>query len=307
MCLPAKPTSAGTSKTVIFIRHAESRWNRAKRNKNVVQMFARRDHPLTPTGYAQALALAAAVGAASGAGAPLSTEQASAVSNLPALAAIGGAQVVWASPLTRAVQTALVGLAPLLSRDGGPQLLLKPIIRERKNLFGKDTLGVARGVGCGERALGELRKLGMSDSDADAVQGVLARSDASEASARWWTRTRDRNADVERRADALLAAIEATPHETIVVVGHSLLLRVVFRRCQMSSLPDGDGAPASLRVEKLPNCGAACCTIAFDGGGDGGATITRAAVVDVRPLMTAGGGGAKAHRSRKSSSRVAPA
>ena len=305
MCAPAK--ASGTTKTVFFIRHGESRWNSAQRNKNVLQLVARRDHPLTATGYAQVIALAAAVGAASGAGAPLSTEQTSAVSNLPALAAIGEAQVVWASPLTRALQTALVGLAPLLTRDGGPQLLLKPVVRERKKLFGKDTLGVARGVACGERALGELRRLGMTDADADAVRGVLARSDASETSARWWTRTRERRVDVERRADALLAALKASPHETIVVVGHSLLLRVVFQRCQCAAPP-----AASLQTSKLPNCGVACCTIAFDGGDEAGATISSAAVIDVRPLVAKapGGGRAKARRqgrSRTASNRVAPA
>ena len=44
------------------------------------------------------------------------------------------ARVVWCSPLTRAMQTSLLGLQPIL--DSGASLYLKPSIRERKNFGG---------------------------------------------------------------------------------------------------------------------------------------------------------------------------
>merc|ERR1719473_2355293 len=129
--LPPPPEG---SKTVYFVRHAQSRWNLAShRPWRMARELFRVDHPLTAKGHQQALALrgAAFTGpAASG-----------------ALEGLKGASVVYTSPYTRAVQTALTGLLPLwvdAANDGtlpphvvagapAPLLHLRPLLRERKN------------------------------------------------------------------------------------------------------------------------------------------------------------------------------
>ena len=64
----------------------------------------------------------------------------------------------WASPLTRALQTALVALAPILGQPG-KQLEIKMNAREKKNFGGLDTIGRVTGHACYQRALSELRGL----------------------------------------------------------------------------------------------------------------------------------------------------
>ena len=44
------------------------------------------------------------------------------------------ARMVWSSPFTRAMQTSLLGMQPIL--DSGASLVLKPAVREKKNLGG---------------------------------------------------------------------------------------------------------------------------------------------------------------------------
>ena len=149
------------------------------------------------------------------------------INELEALAPISGAQVVWVSPLTRALQTALVGLQPLLTRRDAapPPIRLKPAAREKKNLGGRDTTGAARGKACGERALAELARLRLPDFERDAVtplDAVVTRIDYSEAERRWWTATVESKRSVRRRVQQLLSELAASPDAVIVVVGHSL-------------------------------------------------------------------------------------
>ena len=73
------------------------------------------------------------------------------------------AQAVWASPLTRALQTAMVGVEPILSGGGccrpPKPLQLRLNARERQKLGSADCEGVASGAGCVERAVEQLRLL----------------------------------------------------------------------------------------------------------------------------------------------------
>ena len=54
--------------------------------------------------------------------------------------ALVGCTTLWASPLTRALQTAMLSLQPLLEQDGAV-LQLKQNARERKNWGGLDSIG----------------------------------------------------------------------------------------------------------------------------------------------------------------------
>jgi hypothetical protein len=67
------------------------------------------------------------------------------------------AEVVLCSPLTRAIQTALVSTQPILNRTR--KLLLRANAREKRNLGGRDSSGQAVGKAVPKRALDGLKKL----------------------------------------------------------------------------------------------------------------------------------------------------
>ena len=48
------PMAAMVKKQVFFVRHGESKWNAAKREKNVLKMVRQHDHPINEQGYKQA-------------------------------------------------------------------------------------------------------------------------------------------------------------------------------------------------------------------------------------------------------------
>ena len=96
------PEAAPPRKTVYLVRHGESVWNAAQANKDVVAMLSAVDHPLNETGRSQAERLAEHLAAGGS-----EAEE------------VLKATLVVCSPLTRAIQPCLVGLAPLLAREGG--------------------------------------------------------------------------------------------------------------------------------------------------------------------------------------------
>ena len=105
--------SGQTSKQVFFVRHGESRWNEAQAKGQVIQMLSTVDHPLNATGYAQATALGQAIRTAVD---DPQGELNSSASESNAIRSLVSATAVWSSPLTRAMQTAMIGLEPLLQR-----------------------------------------------------------------------------------------------------------------------------------------------------------------------------------------------
>lgn len=175
--LPPPPQSQ--RKTVFLIRHGESKWNAAKRGKNVYRMVREHDHPLNEDGYRQALALQhalrAAVDAKESARGSAGSAEVGSPSSMQQLANAGA---MWASPLTRAVQTALVGLAPILRAEGAT-LQLKLNVREKKNFGGFDSIGRVCGAECYKRALSELRSLDASEGG-PSMGDVSALSNLSE-------------------------------------------------------------------------------------------------------------------------------
>jgi broad specificity phosphatase PhoE/signal recognition particle receptor subunit beta len=284
--LPAPPEG---SKTVFFVRHAQSRWNLAShRPWRMPRELLRVDHPLTAKGHKQALALrgAAFTGpAASG-----------------ALEGLKGASVVWASPYTRAVQTALAGLLPLwvdAANDGtlpphvvagapAPSLQLRPLIRERKNtLVSRDNVGGAKGSKIVPRAVRHLKRLPKAARPAEAVAAMMTGSvpaETGEVGGRWWTRTSESRAGSRKRATATLTELAASEHTTMIVVSHSHFLRALFG----AGLSDEACTPelaAALRKRKIPNCGVVVCSVSADG------KITRAALgfapTGSKPLVAA--------------------
>lgn len=98
-------------KKVYLVRHAESLWNKAQRNKDIVGLLKTVDHELTRDGVEQALALAEKIELAKNA-----PEQDTDLATADFLAA----RVVYSSPLARALQTTMAGLYPHPMFAGSP-------------------------------------------------------------------------------------------------------------------------------------------------------------------------------------------
>jgi broad specificity phosphatase PhoE len=205
-----------TGRVVYLVRHGQSVWNHAQRSRNLHALVSQVDHPLTDAGCRQARALsdellaALARAAAGDASAPAGGRR--------TLAALAEVEAVWTSPLCRAVQTALLGLAPVLSQDGvkhAPPLVLKPLLREKKNFGGLDTIGARRGLACVGRALGAFGQAA-SASELSAMRGVAL--EAGEAERKWWTSTVESRRAVRLRIRQLLAELEASDARSIALV-----------------------------------------------------------------------------------------
>jgi broad specificity phosphatase PhoE len=286
-------------KTVLFIRHAESAWNRAIRRRDALALGAALDAPLTPDGYAQARALQCALRAAVQGGDASGT---SAV--LRSLAAV---DAIWASPLARALQTALVGLLPVYEgEECRVALQLKPVARERKT-FGWDTIGGARGERCRSRACAKLARLAPAAPTCEELAAMRAVAcDAREASRSWWTRTWESRARTRRRAHQLVAALLSTGDCAVVVVSHSNFMREVFSTFLVDAAADEPAGLAQLlRTSKVPNCSVISCDLI---GKDGsGATLCNARCwlppgAQLRALRH----GPQKAKGNRSSAKVAP-
>lgn len=246
---------------VYLVRHGQSRWNEAQKRRDVVGLVRGVDHQLTGIGVRQARALSSHLCdlATSGSVAPSSS------SDTDDLGDILGADAVWSSPLSRALQTALLGMTPVLMRQKPtaspalPPLVLKPVLREKKNLGGLDTIGSCRGHACVDRA---LRLFGRSITQAEQAGMRRVEVDSTEAEHRWWSSGVETRSAVRRRIRQLLAEIQGSPHQSIVLVGHSHYFRELFRLClNAGCVPDEQAE--GLRRKKIGNCDVARCELDF--------------------------------------------
>jgi hypothetical protein len=100
------------------------------------------------------------------------------------------AQAVWASPLARCVQTALVALQPLLAERALP-LELKPNAREQRLLT---NLHTSVGNSCGEhirtRCVAKMRDVSRPGDDAALIDAIEEQPFATEeVTTPWWSAT----------------------------------------------------------------------------------------------------------------------
>lgn len=255
---------------LILVRHGQSIWNEAKHDANYSAMVSKRDHPLTPQGVAQACslndkwrrALARDFGAR-----PLpflGTEEASGyLGSREDAAALEKVDAVWASPLTRALQTALVGFCGLPALRN---LSLHPSCREVKNVGGFDSVGLETGSRdilkrCEKKLTEAVLKLEDAPTDtASNLCGGLA-CDARDAAAEWWLPAERREGDtaVDRRCAEFLREVQyegAAP----LVVSHSHFIRGLFKRFRDPT----DLSTKPFSVKKVANCGVVAVDVVFD-------------------------------------------
>lgn len=277
-------------KRIFLVRHGESSWNEAQARKDLPSLIGQHDHPLTMAGFKQARALRDAILSAqcSGAAVPLAVRQ------------LLGVTAVWASPLTRALQTAMVSMQPLtVSKCCQPPkpISLRVNARERQKLGSADCTGVATNDECGVRAAQQLQQLVTSGITAGPVSATLGRAiryfftsssdeslaandraeaaeaaraaaasslDVTEVQRRWWLSGAEDLAALDGRIATLLEQVEHSPDDSIVIVGHSHFFRQLFRNHLSSALRSNSPALASTLCDaKLTHCAVACCDVNF--------------------------------------------
>ena len=244
-------------------------WNEAKSDANYSAMVSKRDHPLTPQGVAQARALndkwRRALSRDFGER-PLpflELDDSGYLGDKSDATCLDKVDAVWASPLTRALQTALIGFhgfPPLRS------LALHASCREVKNVGGFDSVGLETGSynilqRC-ERKLAEA--VGHEEAAAQICNGLAC--DARDAAGEWWlpSERREGKRAVDRRAAEFLREVQ---YETLeghcvapLVVSHSHFIRGLFKRYRDAA----DVATKPFSVKKLANCGVVAVDVVFD-------------------------------------------
>lgn len=249
-------TEPSLVKKVFLIRHGESVWNKAQREKKVTQLLEQVDHPLSEEGLKQCLDLRDQVDAKKA----LDSSQLSANE-----AQFLDAQIALSSPLSRAIQTALVGLHPILLRLG--RLRLSRNAREKRNLGGRDTTGTAMGEAeIIARVHSALRAAGAEESDIDRCLAVPL--DSTEADNRWWNDSRESQSNVRERITEFMSQMRFLREERIIVVGHSHFFRALVKQGLTSSATIVGASRADVLSKKLVNCGVMAITLDFRRGAD---------------------------------------
>lgn len=258
-----------STKRVFLVRHGESKWNAAKRSKKFYSMVKEHDHPLNEKGYGQARELQKELRRVmtNADGNAASTSDAASDHKQEALEAMVAAEALWASPLTRALQTALVGLEPLLTRPGAV-LQLRANVREKKNWGGLDSIGRVVGVQCRERAVAELSELDVTEGGPTPTEVKKLRQiqvDHTEAAEAWWSEGVETEKEVDQRLGELLYQIQHSTASTIIVVAHSHLFRAIFKRFLHPTVFHRHAKLAQrLQTQSVPNGTVLDCEMAFN-------------------------------------------
>jgi len=212
LCL-LRPTPK--KKTVYFIRHAESTWNEAQGSHDVATMIESRDNPLSEDGIQQVFDLKKKLEACLK---KLETASASEKGFFEASA-------MWASPLTRALQTCLLGCTPANKRIG--KIRLMPNAREKRNLGGLDTSGSETGADIVVRAYNCSVSEGNVEK-AIALDAFDQEFDLAEVQYKWWNENSESSDTVKDRMNDFMSQIRYGPEEAIIIVGHSHYFREMF-------------------------------------------------------------------------------
>ena len=185
------------------------------------------------------------------------------------------------SPLTRAVQTCLIGLEPLLlgadaSADGASAdgaacataVQLNPNLREKRNAGGKDSSGKWYGAQLAQGVHTALDSL-LGDEPARAAALRRVPLGLSHVQNKWWLGSKESIEHVKGRIAELLCQVRFTGANSQVVVGHSHYFRELLKHfaAPHCTLRDANGEPLPTHLmesKKLSNAGVAKCVLDFE-------------------------------------------
>ncbi len=235
-------------KEFFLVRHGESTWNEARNERDVVTLVSSVDHPLNWVGVQQAQALNRAwKNARDRLAAPADGGERT-VADLESLhRKFLAAERILASPLTRAVQTALLACQghPALvggggseggggggGGDGKPLRLCRHLREKKRSGVSWDCVGSKVGEDIRDHATQALRKeCGARLPAAEVEAAVSCGVDYYDCGSPWWT-TRGRGDAVDpfrARMRELWATLKYMDESSAVLVGHSLFFRELVR------------------------------------------------------------------------------
>lgn len=233
-------------RTVFFVRHAESVWNEAQSKNHFHKMAKETDHPLSARGRQQAEALRERLRPAK-----------HAKSGNDAATAMRKSDVVYVSPLTRAVQTAVIAIGPMLTEGGHGEVVIMANAREKRNLGGMDTVSRKTGVDILSCTLEKLRLLYREQAERVVDTFKTLRYDVKEVESHWWCEGQSESqAHLLERLQEFMLQLLYSPHSSIIVVGHSHFFRAIFNRFLANEFKAQEPDLAQkITAMKLKNCG----------------------------------------------------
>eukprot|EP00039_Didymoeca_costata_P032851 m.39586 g.39586 ORF g.39586 m.39586 type:complete len:415 (-) comp9570_c0_seq3:86-1330(-) len=251
--VPYKP--GPNTKTIYFIRHGYSEWNQAQEHHDIGGMLGARDHPLTEEGIIQAEDLQKKWTQSDDVGKE-GTISRSLEDKFKTI------QTIYTSPLTRALQTAVICFnGHEAVKNGG--ILCLPSAREIKGLGGIDCLGVATGEDIAKRGLEEM---GRVKDEAYARKYEKTEIHPGVAKNEWWTVFKDNKKEAAYRINDFWSYIQFQDAECIAVVGHSKFFqKTVAKACKQARADE-----PSLQKElasgkhKLANCACLGMEVMFE-------------------------------------------
>jgi hypothetical protein len=173
------------------------------------------------------------------------------------------ADAIYSSPLTRALETAV------LSMDGHRALLasgisLYSVIREVKRLGGFDTVGVEYGEGILKRLRAELSQIMMDEKKIHSL--LTFPIDINDADQPWWTplTSRDSSADQQERVREFMTFARYCDSKLPVFVGHSLFFKAFYsKRISNELLNNRKSLSENLKCFRLSNASMLAVTVQF--------------------------------------------
>lgn len=243
---------------VFFVRHGESEWNRGQSTWSmdaVCQMVRRHDHALSHEGIRQALRLEGDILRVK---ALIARSTSFSTNDLERTFLT--ARTILCSPLTRAVQTATIGLRPLLSGDDHATLRLIKEIRERRSWAGRDSTGTDTGLGIKNKVRTHISTQ-LGSHVADEYKDIISEINIDDVLEKWWDLRQETQRDVENRMRIFVRELRGIPLESgpIIVVGHSHFIREIFRRYSIVQ----ESSSSNLSTKVLNNCGVAAAVFEF--------------------------------------------
>eukprot|EP01041_Mallomonas_annulata_P006382 gene6382-12905_t len=175
---------------------------------------------------------------------------------------------VFSSPLTRAIQTALVALDghKAFTEKG---LTLYSVIREVKGPGGMDTVGVKYGADIIPRVADRLEAVIGQPATARFMKTPIHINDANMP---WWTpqSMSDSKEEVQRRVDDFLNFIRYSEVDTPIFVGHSLFFKAMYN-CRISKALEANRPElaANMKKYKLDNANVMAITVGYIDNEDG--------------------------------------
>lgn len=184
-CVPGREKDAGfgVEKEFWLIRHGESKWNEAEHNHAIGDMLAY-DHPLNKTGIEQALQFNSKW---------RSIQQDKTYNMTEAEKGFLNAERVIASPLTRAIQTALLTCHSHKNlgkgdgdRPGRPLLLLRNLREKKNKSISLDTVGQCIGDQIAKRVLEQMVEENWKENP-EKGKKYMEDIEVNDCNSKWWT------------------------------------------------------------------------------------------------------------------------